>query len=231
MVVCDTFPGLYSQTQKYTPQGHSEMRTRGKKFCVSCCHKTMWKVTFLTAFISYGNFISLWHKPKAHNEQLQAAWLKDPAWPSRSSSQCYFASFFASCLRFSLLPARSIMQWWSSLLELCFNGLQKTAHSSELQSWRVLGSLGYHCGINLRAQNRIPPALRTFTLMLFLQKRPFSEATELVMRIISTPQWDDRLLFQAFGWSEAGSGALQDGDSGLCKTVLLAPGNRETALN
>lgn len=32
MVVCETFPSLYSQTQKYTPQGHSETRIkRGKK--------------------------------------------------------------------------------------------------------------------------------------------------------------------------------------------------------
>lgn len=123
MVVCDTFPGLYSQTQKYTPQGHSEMRTRGKRFCVSCCHKTMWKVTFLAAFISYGNFISLWHKPKAHNEQLQAAWLKDPAWPSRSSSRCYFASFLLRVYAFLFcLHAASCSDGpacWSSALMAC----------------------------------------------------------------------------------------------------------------
>lgn len=46
MVVCETFPSLYSQTQKYTAQGHSEMRTKGEKFYISCCHKITWKVTF-----------------------------------------------------------------------------------------------------------------------------------------------------------------------------------------
>lgn len=45
------------------------------------------------------------------------------------------------------------------------------------------------CGMDVGGKNWIPPVLKTFPLMLFLQKRPFSKAIELVMRIISTPQW------------------------------------------